>query len=153
MLNNRRGFSLIELLIVIGIAVTIIAIAVPHYEKAQWTAHETAALGHLRTLHTAQVQYQAQYGRYASTLAELGPPAAGDESPAGAGLIPKRLADGAASRYRFSLNGTPGGYTITALPDAKPGANRLSFYTDETRAVREHRGVEPAGPASPEVDR
>jgi type IV pilus assembly protein PilA len=153
MSKNRRGFSVIELLIVIAIIVTIIAVAVPQYEKAQWAAHEAAALGHIRTLHTAQVQYQAQYGRYATSLAELGPPAAGDDGPSGANLIPKRLAAGSASRYRFVMTGTPSGYKLQAVPEAKPGANTLSFFTDETRSVRENRGTEPAGPGSPEVDR
>ena len=72
--RRRRGFSLIELLIVIAIILIIITIALPKFSSAQRYAKETSALGAIRTIHTMQVQYYSQYGKYATSLTELGPP-------------------------------------------------------------------------------
>ena len=85
--RQRRGFSLIELLIVIAIILIIITIAVPKYQKTQIFVRETAAIKAIQTIHQMEVQYQSQYGRYATSLAELGPPASGAPSPAAADLI------------------------------------------------------------------
>ena len=74
---RRRGFSLIELLIVIAIILVIVTIAVPQYNKQMMSAHETAAQQAIQTLHAVETQYYSQFGRYAVSLAELGPPASG----------------------------------------------------------------------------
>jgi type IV pilus assembly protein PilA len=58
--RRQRGFSLIELLIVISIILIIITIAVPRFARAQMYTRETAALQAVKTLHTAQVQFQSQ---------------------------------------------------------------------------------------------
>src|SRR5262249_33119979 len=89
-----RGFSLIELLIVIAIILIIITIAVPKYNRTQMYMRETAAVAAVQTIHKMQVQYQSQYGRYATTLTELGPPASGAPGPASADLIGNDLALG-----------------------------------------------------------
>ncbi len=82
---RRRGFSLIELLIVIAIILVIVTIAVPQYNKQMMSAHETAAQQAIQTLHAVETQYYSQFGRYAVSLAELGPPASGADGPAAAG--------------------------------------------------------------------
>ena len=89
----RRGFSLIELLIVIAIILIIAAIAMPKLVSARMFAYEMAAVRTLSTLNTAQTQYFSTYGRYATSLAELGPPTGGTAtSPAAADLISTRRA-------------------------------------------------------------
>src|SRR5258708_2399205 len=85
--RRRRGFSLIELLIVIAIILVIIMMAAPKYAAAQRMIRETSAMNTVKTLHAAQVQYQSQFGKYAASLTELGPPASGAPSPSGSGLI------------------------------------------------------------------
>src|ERR1700741_3960697 len=92
--RNRRGFSLIELLIVIAIILIIAAMAMPRLSKARMQAMETGALRAVSAIHTAQAQYSSQFGRYATTLVELGPPASGPENQAAAGLIGGDLASG-----------------------------------------------------------
>ena len=87
LINRRRGFSLIELLIVISIILIIITVAVPKFQKAQMGARELGAIKAIQTLHQAQVQYQSQFGRYATSLQELGPPASGPATPSAADLI------------------------------------------------------------------
>src|ERR1017187_8068454 len=110
--RRRRGFSLIELLIVIAIILIIITIALPRFSSAQRYAKETAALGAIRTIHTMQVQYFSQYGKYATALSELGPPTSGSASPSAADLIDSTLAAGEKGGYKFALSANNGGYAI-----------------------------------------
>ena len=148
--TGRRGFSLIELLIVIAIILVIVTIAVPKYQRAQIFVRETAALKAIQTIHTMQIQYQSQYGRYANSLAELGPPASGAASPAAADLIPTDLASGLKQGYKFTVAGTPGGYTINANPVVFNSDGTKTFYSDQTMVVRVNYGPEPATASSKE---
>jgi len=149
--DRRRGFSLIELLIVIAIILIIAAIAVPKLDKARMHTQEMAAIQQIRTIHTAQTQYYSQFGRYAKTLEELGPPASGAPGPSAADLIPGDLAKGEKSGYRFILQATPTGYTINANPVVYNSTGRRSFFSDQTLVVRENWGQEPADANSPEI--
>jgi type IV pilus assembly protein PilA len=146
-----RGFSLIELLIVIAIILIIITIAVPKYQKTQMFVRETAAVKAIQTIHQMEVQYQSQFGRYATSLAELGPPASGAPSPASADLIGKDLAEGVKSGYKFTLTGTQGGYTINANPMVYGSDGSKTFYSDQTMVIRENYGAEPATASSKEM--
>ena len=71
--RRRRGFSLIELLIVISIILIIAAIAVPKMNNQLMASHEMAAIRQVTTIHQAETQYYSQFGKYAETLVELGP--------------------------------------------------------------------------------
>ena len=106
--RRRRGFSLIELLIVIAIILIIITIALPKFSSAQRYAQETSAIGAIRTIHTMQVQYYSQYGKYATSLTELGPPTSGAAGPAAADLIDSTLAGGEKSGHKFTMTGNSG---------------------------------------------
>jgi len=149
--ERRRGFSLIELLIVIAIILIIAAIAVPKMNQQLMAAHEMAAIQQIRTVHAVETQYYSQFGRYAVTLAELGPPASGPAGPSGADLIPKELADGKKSGYIFSVQTTPTGYTVTAVPEAFGSSGRRTFFSDQTLVVRNNWSQEPATVTSPEI--
>ncbi len=148
---RRRGFSLIELLIVIAIILIIAAIAVPKLDKARMHTQEMAAIRQIGTLHTAQTQYFSQYGRYATSLVELGPPASGQPSHSAADLIPGDLAQGSKSGYQFILAGSPTGYTVNANPVTYNSTGRRTFYSDQTLVIRENWGQEPATAASGEI--
>src|SRR5580692_7045628 len=147
-MRRRRGFSLIELLIVIAIILVIITIAAPQYNKAMMSAHETAAI---RTIYAMQTQYNSQFGRYAQSLTELGPPPSGADGPAAAGLIAKDLADGKKSGYVFTVAANPTGYIITAVPERFGDSGRRTFYSDQTNVIRQNWSQEPANVSSPEL--
>jgi type IV pilus assembly protein PilA len=148
---RRRGFSLIELLIVIAIILVIVTIAVPQYNKQMMSAHETAAQQAIQTLHAVETQYYSQFGRYAVSLAELGPPASGAAGPSAADLISKDLSEGKKSGYIFNVSATPTGYAITAVPETFNSSGRRTFYSDQTLVVRNNWSQEPANVNSPEV--
>ena len=150
-LKRRRGFSLIELLIVIAIILIIITIAVPRYNRVQMYMRETAAIKAIQTIHQMETQYQSQYGRYAVSLAELGPPASGAPSPAAADLIGNDLAQGIKQGYKFTVNGIAGGYQINANPEVYNSSGSRSFYSDQTMVIHENYGPEPATVASKEL--
>jgi type IV pilus assembly protein PilA len=67
-----RGFSLIELLIVVAIILIIAAIAIPNLLTARISANESAAVSTVRTINTAQLSYQLRYNGYADDLVKLG---------------------------------------------------------------------------------
>jgi type IV pilus assembly protein PilA len=147
----RRGFSLIELLIVIAIILIIAAIAVPKMNKQIMAAHEMAAIRMITTIHTGETQYYSQFGRYAQNLAEMGPPASGAAGPAAADLLPKNLADGKASGFIFTVVGSPTGYSVTAVPEAFGSSGNRTFFSDQTLVIRNNYTAEPATVASPEI--
>jgi type IV pilus assembly protein PilA len=150
-LNQRRGFSLIELLIVIAIILIIITIAMPKLTHARMFAQETAAIQAVKTIHTGQVQYYSQYGKYAASLTELGPPASGSPSAASADIIGNDLANGEKQGYKFTLAATPGGYTVTAVPTAFGTSGSRTFFSDQSMVIHENDGPEPATAQSKEM--
>ncbi len=81
----NRGFSLIELLIVIAIILIIAAIAIPNMLRTKLSANEAAAVSNMRSITTAEATYSASFGTsvgYAPTLASLGPGATCDPAHA-----------------------------------------------------------------------
>jgi len=149
--NRRRGFSLIELLIVIAIMLIIITIALPKLSRARMYAQEVAATAAIRTIHTAQTQYYSQFSRYATSLAELGPPASGSANASAADMIGNDLANGLKQGYRFTVTGTQSGYIVSAVPEVFNTSGSRTFYSDQTMTVHEHYGPEPATPQDPET--
>lgn len=148
--RRRRGFTLIELMIVIAIILIIAAIAVPKMNNQMMAAHEMAAIRQITTIHQAETQYYSQFGKYAA-LPELGPPASGAAGPSAADLIPKILADGKNSGFIFAVQSTATGYAVTAVPETFNSTGRRTFYSDQTLQIRNNWTQEPANANSPEI--
>ena len=149
--QTSRGFSLMELLIVIAIILTILAVALPKVNQAKMSANELTVIKQIGTIHTAQAQYNSQFGKFAIAMTELGPPPSGAPSASASDLLPSELATGKKNGYSFQLQGTPGGYTVTCNPDSYNGTGRRSFYSDQTLVIRNNWGPEPATGSSAEI--
>lgn len=149
---RERGFSLIELLIVIAIILIILSIALPQMGKARMHSQEMAAIAEVRTINQAEIQYQSQFGQYATSLTQLGPAASGAaEGPGAAGLIPANLASGTASGYNFAVAASPLGYAITAVPSSFGSTGRRTFYSDQSGTIKQNWGQDPATAQSPDI--
>ena len=142
--RRRGGFSLIELLIVIAIILIILAVALPKLSNARKYAQEMAGLKAITTIHTAETQYYSQFGRYATTLLELGPPASGSAGPQAADLIDRELANGEKGGFRFVLTPTPTGYSLNVQPSAFGTSGSRTFFSDQSMTIHSHNGQEPA---------
>jgi len=149
--RRDRGFSLIELLIVIAIILIILAIAVPKLGNARMNASEMAVIREMQTINTMQTQYMSQFGRFATTLTELGPPTSGAAGPQASDLIPSTLSGGDKDGYTFTLTGTPSGYTLTAVPKVFNTSGRRTFYSDQNMIIHQNWSSEPATASSPEL--
>jgi len=149
--RGRRGFTLIELLIVITVIMIIATAATFSLPKFLMKSRETAAVTQVKHLHEAQAMYRSDFGKFATSLTQLGPSPDGRSTPSSAGLITSDLAQGSKSGYRFEMNGRPDGYTVTAVPNVYNTDGRRSFFSDESMVIRENWGPEPATAASPEV--
>lgn len=151
--SRRAGFSLIELLIVIAIILIILSVALPQMSKSRMNAQEMAAIEEMGTINKAEIQYYSQFNQFATTLAQLGPPATAGaaEGPAAAGLIPGSLASGSAGGYNFTITQTPLGYGVSAVPKAFGSTGRRTLYTDQTGIIRQNWSSEPATDKSDEL--
>lgn len=113
---------------------------------------ETGAIRWIKTLHEAQAVYRTQFGRYADTLAELGPPEAGrSPSALAADLIPSSLASGDKDGYIFTLAANGDAYSIHAWPKIFSKTGRRSFYSDQTMLIRANSRPDLATARSPEL--
>jgi type IV pilus assembly protein PilA len=149
MRDKAKGFSLIELLIVVAIILIIAAIAIPNLLRSKMAANEASIVAALRTINTSSVAYSTSYGQFPGTLASLGPVASPPPTSATADLIDSVLAAGTKSGYVLTYTGTVssgvvGSYTITAAPVTQGFSGQRGFFTDQSGVIR----ADPLGSAT-----
>jgi len=139
--KNQKGFSLIELLIVVAIILIIAAIAIPNLLRSRMAANEASAVGSIRTVNTAAVTYSTTYPAtgYPVALSQLAP--ATPATSTSADLIDSVLSGGTKSGYTFKMTVGSGAstpqtsYSVAAAPVSTSSGTR-TFYSDQSGVIR-----------------
>ena len=147
-MKKQKGFSLIELLIVVAIILIIAAIAIPNLLRSKMAANEASAVGSMRSINTAMVTYASSYpdSGYAAALANLGGTSAQClpgvvATTANACLIDSVLTLGAKSGYTFlaaggtPVNGVNQTFTSSAVPNTIGTTGQRGFGSSQSGVI------------------
>jgi len=140
----ERGFSVVELVILVAVLLVIAAIAIPSLLHSNLSENESSAVSSLRMLNSSCASYAMLYGGYPRNLSNLG--SDGSAGSAAADLIDAALASGTKNGYVFTytpgasgVNGNVLSYTITANPISPGTSGQRAFFTDQSGVIRANK--------------
>jgi prepilin-type N-terminal cleavage/methylation domain-containing protein len=153
-----KGFTLVELLIVIAVLLIITAMAIPNLLRSKIAANQASAVAAVRLVTVAEVAYSTTYNNgFSTTLISLGPSATPGATPTSttAILIDSILATGTKSGYSFTYSPGPAdstgrvnSYRVTAVPlDSWQGT--FSYYSDQSGVIRQNATTTASSTDSP----
>jgi len=141
-MKDPRGFTLLELMIVVALIMIIAAIAIPSLIDSKISANEASAVASIRGITTAEVPYQSMYGGYANSLANLGGSEPCTRSAETACLLDQSLAGGEKAGYGFAAigenrNGRENtSYVVGAAPEVFDRTGRRLFCSSDRGVLR-----------------
>ena len=162
-MTRQKGFSLIELLIVVAIILIIAAIAIPNLIRSKMAANEASAVASCRTINTSEIVYSSTYNTstvFSPTLLSLGD-AGTPGNCAGTTSIPTSTAaclidsalenatTTAKSGYLFTYTAATGSYSVAAGPASLNSTGVRYFFTDQTAVIRATSGAPATNTSSP----
>lgn len=158
--HNERGFTLVEIMIVVAIIALLAAIAIPNVLRGRTTANESAAIGNLRALVSSMEMYRSvnnvypdntagefQLEMYTTPTPDFGPPS-----------FDLALTGDTVQGFDYTYAGVAGGstYTILAVPGDLGVTGTRSFVADQTGLIRHCTGTGTAaamqGAPAPTID-
>ncbi|MDD2752735.1 MAG: prepilin-type N-terminal cleavage/methylation domain-containing protein [Candidatus Omnitrophica bacterium] len=127
-MRRKRGFTLVEIMIVVAIIALLAAIAIPNLLRARLNANEAAAVSALKTVASSAISFRSVNAAYPANLAAL----SGATPP----YIDAVLGGGAKQGYNFALTGAANTFTATARPQTYQTTGVRSFFVDESGVIR-----------------
>ena len=129
--GRSRGFTLVELMVVVAVLAIVTTIALPGYQNSKMAANETSAIASLKYVSTAQNQYRLRFGSFA-TLSNL----------QSTGLLDESYQDSIKSGYTFANVNAPSGQAWDMRADPlQPGiSGNKYFIVDQSGVIRFREG-------------
>jgi prepilin-type N-terminal cleavage/methylation domain-containing protein len=123
-MQTERGFSLLELLIVVAIILIIATIAIPSFLRSRQSANEASAVSNIRTVNIEEATYSVSAGGNFGTITEL----------VNAGMLDSRF-NSSVSGYSFTITASGPDYTVTATPTSL-NSGRYGYYSNPDGVIR-----------------